>query len=102
MAKVSGGGTPFQELISAFDNALTKKSVGKFSKEDVSAIFSAAQAAFSGAEHIDNQQLMQVRDKFVELAGEDKINKGRAMAKLQGTSRPDSIRSVLLNAVQVH
>ena len=82
------------KLLEAFDKAIEKKSDGKFSKEDVQQIYSAASTVFDGSYNLSPEQISQIRDRWVKLA-EGVIDKGRAMKKLQGTSRAEAIQSVL-------
>ena len=86
----------FQELIQAFESALKKKEKGSFTKDDVKQIYEKSRPAFD--QHINDVDLIKIRDKFVALA-EGRIDKNSALKKLQGTSRPEAIQSVLLNCI---
>ncbi|MCP5508253.1 MAG: hypothetical protein H7A37_08165 [Chlamydiales bacterium] len=88
----------FDNLVKAFDKALQKKEKGSFGKSEVKEIYSAASTLFDGTIQLDQQQIEQIRDKWVKLA-EGRIDKGNAMKKLQGTSRAEAIQSVLLSIV---
>lgn len=86
----------FNNLLNSFEQAIKRKEKGKFGKEDVDAIYKAASKAFDTEHDLNPQQINQIRDKWVTLAGEH-IDKGRAQKKLHGTSRAEAIRSVLQN-----
>lgn len=88
----------FNTLIKNFDKAIQKKEKGKFDKSDVKEIYKAASDLFDGEKQLDQKQKEQIRDRWVTLAPE-KIDKGSAMAKLQGTSRAEAIQSVLLSSI---
>ncbi len=88
----------FNELIAAFDEGIKKREKGKFSREDVKKIYSAASAFFDVEVSLNQNQLEQLRDRWIELA-DGKIDKGNAMKKLQGTSRAEAIQSVLLSSL---
>ncbi len=84
----------FEKLIQAFDKAIKKKEKGSFGKSEIKEIFEASQEFFNKHDYVDAKYLEKLRDKFVTLA-EGRIDKAGAMKKLQGTSRPEAIRSVL-------
>ncbi len=84
----------YDHLLKCFDKAIEDKQSGRFAKDNVKQIYDAAHKVFDGEINLDQKQIMQVRDKWVKLA-EGHIDKGRAMKKLQGTSRAEAIRSVL-------
>ena len=86
------------ELLALFDQAIKKKEKNSLDKSDIEKIHQKAVPFFQKHEFIPDDELMKVRDKWVELAGE-KIDKGRAMKKLQGTSRAEAIHSVLITIV---
>lgn len=88
----------YQQLLSSFDKAIKNKEAGKFAKSDVLEIYRAASTLFNGELSLNQQQLEQIRDRWVTLA-EGKIDKNGAMKKLQGTSRAEAIQSVLLSSV---
>lgn len=84
----------FNTLMQSFDTAIKNKEQGKFSKEDVSKIYDASSHLFKDSRFVEDKQLMLIRDKLVALS-DGVIDKGRAMKKLQGTSRAEAIKSVL-------
>ncbi len=88
----------FNELLNSFDKGIKKKEEGKFGEEDVQNIYSAASKLFDGSTYLDQNQIIQIRDRWIQLA-EGKIDKSKAMKKLQGTSRAEAIRSVLLSSL---
>ncbi|MCB1113706.1 MAG: hypothetical protein KDK62_03010 [Chlamydiia bacterium] len=88
----------FDKCLKSFDDALKKKEKGKFNKDDVKKIYEAAHELFDGRIELNNQQIHQLCDRWVEIAG-DKLDKGAALRKLHGTSRAESIQSVLLSTL---
>lgn len=88
----------FNKLIQSFENGIKKKEKGNFTKDDVKEIYKAAVQFFDVSRDLDPKQIEQIRDKWVQLAA-GKLDKGGAMKKLQGTSRPDAIQSVLMSVV---
>lgn len=88
----------YNQLLNAFKKGIEKKEAGKFSKEDVKQIYKAASNLFDVDVNLDQSEIDQIRDKWVELAG-GKIDKASATKKLQGTSRAEAIQSVLLSSL---
>lgn len=88
----------YNDLLNSFKRALKNKEKGKFSRDDVKKIYQSASKLFDGEVHLEQSQLDQIRDKWVELA-DGKIDKGNAMKKLQGTSRAEAMQSVLLSSL---
>lgn len=84
------------EILTLFDQAIKKKEKKSLGKSDIEKIHQSTVPFFQRHEHIPDDELIKLRDKWVELAGE-KIDKGRAMKKLQGTSRAEAIHSVLIS-----
>ncbi len=86
----------YDNLLKSFEKAIKKKEKNKFSKEDVKDIYKAASKLFDGTVILEQNQIEQIRNKWVRLA-EGRIDNGNAMKKLQGTSRAEAIQSVLLS-----
>ncbi len=85
-----------KELIAAFDAALERKESNKYGKEDIDKIYGEASKLFDGDRQLEPSELEQLAKKFSDLTS-GAINKGAAMKKLQGTSRAESMRGVLMN-----
>ena len=88
-----------KELMEKFNVAIDHKKDGKFNKQDVDNILASATPLFDSQQPIPSNELKQLAAKYSELAGEGVMNKGRAMKKLQGTSRAASMQAVLMKAV---
>ena len=84
----------FNQLLSSFKKANQNKSDGKFGESDVNDIAQAARSFFQNDRDLSQSELEQIRDQWVALA-EGRIDKGRAMKKLQGSSRAEAIEAVL-------
>ncbi|MEC7839706.1 MAG: hypothetical protein VX777_06675 [Chlamydiota bacterium] len=89
----------YNAFLKSFKKALKKKEAGKFGVEDVKAIHKTARNLFDGETYLDQGQLCEIRDTWVQLA-DGKIDKASAMKKLQGTSRAEAIQSVLMSSLK--
>jgi len=88
----------YNNLLTSFDKAIQKKEDTKFGKKDVDDIYKTASKLFDGTIILEQNQMNQIRDKLVRLT-DGKLDKSHAMKKLQGTSRAEAIRSVLLSTI---
>ncbi|MBB64617.1 MAG: hypothetical protein CMO81_06090 [Waddliaceae bacterium] len=88
----------YKELMDCLQAAIDAQKGDKLSKSDIKKVVYSAHNFFDGGHHVEQKQLEEIRDAWVELA-EGKIDKARAMKKLQGTSRAEAMGSVLSNLI---
>ncbi len=93
-----GGGNPVKVLMDAVDLGLKDKGADGFTQVDVDRIYEAANELFQTNIDLSQDDLNQVAKKLSDLT-DGRVNKGTVMKKLQGTSRAEALRSVLVNAL---
>lgn len=89
---------PYTALIQALDQGLQKRQKGSFGKPDVENIYKEAREFFNKYSYVEPKKLDTIAAKWVELSN-GKIDKGRAMKKLQGGGCADAIKSILMQGV---